>query len=372
MKVNEVILYKVRMRMRNPFTTSFGTEQDRLFLLVEVKNQEGLSGWGECVASERPLYSEEFTQSCWSMLEKFLIPLVLNEELEHPDDLQEKFNVYKRNNMAKSALEGAVWDLFAKSNGKSLASILGGTKSAIEAGISLGIEENIDNLLESIKRKTDEGYKRIKVKIKPGKDLEVLREIRKNYPDIPLMADANSAYTLDDVNLLREMDQFNLMMIEQPLTAGDLIDHAKLQTAIQTPICLDESIHSYENARQAIELGSGKIINMKIGRVGGLTQAKKIHDLCQKENIPLWCGGMLESGIGRAHNIAVTSLANFIFPGDTASSSRYWEKDIIEPEVVVETGVLLIPDKPGIGYEVNREEVKKNTIESRRFEGGAY
>lgn len=367
MKINEIVLYKVKMRMKNPFTTSFGTEHNREFLLVEVKNEEGLSGWGEGVTTERPLYSEEFTQQSWYMLEKFLIPLVVNKEIGHPDELQEQFNVFKRNNMAKSALEGAVWDLYAKSKDVSLSDALGGSKSTVDVGISLGIEDNTDDLLQAIQEKTEEGYKRIKIKIKPGKDLDVLRKVRNHYPDIPLMVDANSAYTLEDVETLKAMDEFNLMMIEQPLTAGDLIDHAKLQKQIDTPICLDESIHSYEDARQAIELGSGKIINMKIGRVGGLTQAKKIHDLCKEADVPLWCGGMLESGVGRAHNIAVASLANFTLPGDTASSSRYWEQDIINPEVIAENGQLTVNDKPGIGYKVDKEEVEKNTIEKKVF-----
>ncbi|MFC4023575.1 o-succinylbenzoate synthase [Oceanobacillus longus] len=367
MKLTEINLYKVNMKMKNPFTTSFGTEHDRLFLLVEIKNEEGLSGWGECVTSEQPLYIEEFTESSWIMLHKFLIPLILNKEINHPDELQEFFKHYKRNNLAKSALDAAVWDLYAKSKGITLAEALGGDSTTIEVGISLGIEENIDTLLENIKQKTEEGYKRIKIKIKPGKDVEVVKVIREHFPDIPLMVDANSAYTLDDIDTLKQLDQFNLMMIEQPLTAGDLIDHAKLQKELKTPICLDESIHSYDDARKAIELGSGRIINMKIARVGGLTQAKKIHDLCEKAGIPMWCGGMLESGIGRAHNIAITSLANFTLPGDTASSSRYWDKDIIEPEVVAQHGVLHLPTKPGIGYDVNIDEVRKHTIEVKSF-----
>lgn len=367
MKINEIVLYKVNMRMKNPFTTSFGTQQDRLFLIVEAKSDAGISGWGECVTTELPLYIEEFTQSAWYMLEKNLIPLVIKEEINHPDELQEKFSPFKRNNLAKSALEGAIWDLYAKTEGKSLAACLGGVHETVEVGISLGIEDNIDDLLASIEQKVEEGYKRIKVKIKPGKDIDVLQKIRNDFPDIPLMVDANSAYTLDDIEVFKQMDQYDLMMIEQPLTAGDLIDHAKLQKEIKTPICLDESIHSYEDARQAIEIGSGKIINMKVARVGGLTQAKKIHDLCEEAGIPLWCGGMLESGVGRAHNIAITSLANFTLPGDTASSSRYWDKDIIEPEVVAENGVLRVPHGPGIGYEVDREELKKNTVESKVF-----
>ncbi|GAA0419138.1 MAG: o-succinylbenzoate synthase [Bacillota bacterium] len=367
MRINEVVLYKMQMQMKNPFTTSFGTEQNREFLLVEVKGDDGISGWGEGVTSERPLYSEEFTLQSWYMLEKFLIPLVVNQEITHPDDLQELFKPYKRNHMAKSALEGAVWDLYAKQCGESLATSLGGTKKRIEVGISLGIEDSYEKLIQAIQEKVDEGYKRIKIKIKPGKDIEVLREVRKHFPNIPLMVDANSAYTLDDINLLKALDEFNLMMIEQPLTAGDLIDHAKLQKQINTPICLDESIHSFEDARQAIELGSCKIINLKIGRVGGLTASKRIHDLCENAGIPLWCGGMLESGVGRAHNIAVAALANFTLPGDTASSSRYWEKDIIQPEVVAKNGVLTVQDAIGIGYEVDRNEVKKHTVAKKVF-----
>jgi len=367
MKINEVSMYKVNMRMKNPFTTSFGTEQARLFIIIEVKNEDGLSGWGECVTSERPLYIEEFTESSWIMLDKFLIPMILKKDIIHPDELQTIFNPFKRNNLAKSAIEGAVWDLYAKSKGIPLSKALGGEKSAIQVGISLGIEDNIETLLDNIKQKNEEGYKRIKVKIKPGKDINVMETVRDHFPDIPLMVDANAAYTLADTEIFKQLDQFNLMMIEQPLAAGDLIDHAKLQKEIKTPICLDESIHSYEDARKAIELGSGRIINMKIGRVGGLTQAKKIHDLCAKENIQMWCGGMLESGVGRAHNIAITSLANFTLPGDTAASSRYWDKDIIEPEVTVEQGILEIPTKPGIGYDVNRDELMQHTKELKIF-----
>lgn len=367
MEMNEIILYKLKMRMKNPFTTSFGTEQDRIFLLVEAKDANGRSGWGEGVASERPLYSEEFTQQSWYMLEQFLIPEVIHRKMDHPNDLQAIFQPYKRNHMAKAALEGAVWDLYAKQNNQSLSQALGGSKNKIEVGISLGIEDSYAKLLENIQGKVNEGYKRIKIKIKPGKDIEVVREVRKHFPSIPLMVDANSAYTLRDIDVLKALDEFDLMMIEQPLAAGDLIDHAKLQKEIKTPVCLDESIHSYNDARQAIELGSCKIINLKIGRVGGLTESKRIHDLCEQAGIPLWCGGMLESGVGRAHNIAIASLANFTLPGDTASSSRYWEKDIIDPEVVAEQGVLTVNDCPGIGYNVLMNEVEKHTMEKKVF-----
>src|SRR5699024_11291611 len=286
----------------------------------------------------------------WLMLKDHLIPLVLNKEITHPDELQETFQVFKRNNLAKSAIEGAKWDLYSKEKNKSLAECQGGVHNTIEVGVCLGIEENTDDLLRSIKEKVQEGYKRIKVKIRPGKDLDVLETIRDTFPDIPLMVDANSAYSLEDIDIFKKMEKYHLMMIEQPLAAGDLIDHAKLQKEIDTPICLDESIHSLENVRQAIEIGSCKIINLKVGRVGGLTESKKIHDLCKQHDIPLWCGGMLESGVGRAHNIAVTSLANFTLPGDTASSSKYWNKDIIEPEVIVQDGKLDVPKGAGIGY----------------------
>lgn len=365
--IDKITVHHVNMRMKNPFTTSFGTEQDRSFLVLEIESEAGVTGWGECVTSSRPLYIEEFTTGAWHMLKEHLIPLVLKQTLEHPNDLQEIFAPFKRNHLAKSAIEGAVWDLYAKTKGQTLSEALGGTKQAVEVGVSLGIEDNLQDLLRNIEEKVDEGYKRIKIKIKPGKDIDVLHHVRDHYPDIPLMVDANSAYTLDDLETLKEMDQFDLMMIEQPLMAGDLIDHATLQKEIETPVCLDESIHSYEDARQAIELGSGKIINMKIARVGGLTQAKKIHDMCVEANIPLWCGGMLEAGIGRLHNIAVASLANFTLPGDTASSSRYWEKDIINPEVVAENGLVNVPEGIGIGHEVDRAELEKNTVKKEVF-----
>lgn len=368
MKIDEVQLYQLKMKMKHPFTASFGTEQEKLFNLVEVKNEDGFSGWGECVASYAPLYSEETTQSCWAILKEFLIPMILYQNLEHPDDVHEAFKVFHRNNMAKASIEGAIWDVYAKSKGISLASALGGVKETIDVGISLGIEDNIDDLLAHIQNHVKQGYKRIKVKIKPGKDIPIVREIRHHFPDLPLMIDANSAYTLNDVETLKELDPYHLMMIEQPLTAGDLIDHAKLQKQLQTPICLDESIQSYEDARQAIEIGSGKIINLKIGRVGGLTEAKKIHDLCEQESIPLWCGGMLESGIGRAHNIALTTLSNFTMPGDTASSSLYWDEDIIQPEVTVKDGTIEVPKSPGIGFQPDREAISNYTVNHQSFQ----
>ncbi|MEH6986231.1 o-succinylbenzoate synthase [Cytobacillus firmus] len=367
MKVTEVGLRHMKMRMKAPFTTSFGTFQDKEFLLLEAKDENGVSGWGESVAFHSPWYNEETLNTNWHMLEDFIIPNLLNKDMEHPDEVSETLSYIRKNNMAKSAFEGAVWDLYAKQKGIPLATALGGTANEIEVGISIGIQDRVEDLLNLIGEYVEDGYKRIKVKIKPGWDVEVMREVRKHFPDIALMADANSAYTLDDIELLKQLDEFDLMMIEQPLASDDIIDHAVLQRELKTPVCLDESIHSYEDARKAIELGSCKIINIKIGRVGGLTESKKIHDLCQERGIPVWCGGMLESGIGRAHNIALTTLSNFVMPGDTAASSRYWEKDLIDPEVTVENGMIRVPEKSGIGYVPNYETIREFTVFEKKF-----
>ncbi|HIW13480.1 MAG TPA: o-succinylbenzoate synthase [Candidatus Salinicoccus stercoripullorum] len=353
MNIKEVKLHQLMMNMKHPFTTSFGTQQDRFITIIEAVDENGLSGFGECVAGEDPLYSEEFMDASLIAMKKYFAPLLLQNEIKHPDDVWELFKPFKRNNMAKAGIEGAVWDLYAKQHDMPLSKLLGGVKDNVDVGVSLGLEETDELLLERIAEKVDEGYKRIKVKIKPGRDVEMIRTIRKKFKDIPLMVDANSAYTLDDIDTLKSLDQFKLMMIEQPLAAGDLIDHAKLQRQLKTPVCLDESIDSYEAASGAIELGSCRIINVKVGRVGGLTQSKKIHDLAKKHHIPLWCGGMLEAGVGRLHNIAITTLSNFTLPGDTASSSRYWYEDIITPEVTAENGVVEVSHKPGIGAEVD-------------------
>ncbi|AZV42463.1 o-succinylbenzoate synthase [Peribacillus asahii] len=367
MIVKEIILRQLKMSMLNPFTTSFGTFQDKDFLLLEVKDEHGNSGWGESVAFHSPWYNEETVKTNWHILEDFLIPGILHKEISHPDEVSEMFAYIRKNNMAKAALEGAVWDLYAKQNGVTLAKALGGERKEIEVGISIGIQKSIDDLLGLIDEYVKEGYKRIKVKIKPGWDVEVMREIRKHFPTVPLMADANSAYRLEDIELLKQLDEFNLMMIEQPLASDDIIDHATLQKELKTPICLDESIHSYEDARKAVELGSCKIINIKVGRVGGLTESKRIHDYCQQHNIPVWCGGMLESGIGRAHNVALTTLSNFVMPGDTAASSRYWNQDVIEPEVMVHDGMITVPEKAGIGYEPNLETIEKFTTIVKKY-----
>lgn len=367
MKITEMTIRHLQMELKSPFTTSFGTFTTKNFLLLEAKDESGTIGWGESVAFDSPWYNEETMKTNWHMLEDFLIPLILHQEITHPDEVSDIFSAIRKNNMAKSTIEGAVWDIYAQQTNQSLAQALGGTKDKIEVGISIGIQNSIEELVELVGGYVQEGYKRIKVKVKPGWDVEVMRSLRNAFPNVAIMADANSAYRLEDAQLLKQLDEFNLTMIEQPLASDDIIDHAKLQQQLATPICLDESIHSLEDARKAVELGSTKIINIKIGRVGGLTEAKKIHDYCAAAGIPVWCGGMLESGVGRAHNVALTALPNFILPGDTASSSRYWEKDIIEPEVIAENGYIQVPQSAGIGYEINRETVESYTVAKKIY-----
>jgi o-succinylbenzoate synthase len=365
--IREVTLHRMVMRLNDPFTTSFGTFQDKEFFVIEMEDETGASGFGESVAFSSPWYNEETVETNKHMMQQFLIPLLLESPIEHPNEVSKRFESIRRNNMAKSALEGAVWDLYAKRNYNPLYKELGGRKQQIDVGISIGIQPTAKELVHVVEGFVNEGYKRMKVKIKPGADYEMLKEVRRHFPDILLMADANSAYTLDDIDTLKKLDELNLMMIEQPLSHDDIFDHATLQSELATPICLDESIHSFEDARKAVELGSCKIINIKIGRVGGLTESKKIHDYCAQQGIAVWCGGMLEAGIGRAHNIALTTLPQFVLPGDTAASSRYWEKDIIVPEVIVENGVIHVPDKPGIGYDVNREVLESYRVDKTVF-----
>lgn len=367
MKITDITIRHLQMKLKAPFTTSFGTFTNKDFLLLEAKDEDGTIGWGESVAFHSPWYNEETLQTNWHILQDFLIPLILNKEINHPDEVSGIFAPIRKNNMAKSTFEGAVWDIYAQQTNQSLASALGGKKDKIEVGISIGIQKSIEDLVALVDEYVKEGYKRIKVKIKPGWDVEVMRTLRENFPNIAIMADANSAYSLEDAELIKQLDAFDLTMIEQPLASDDIIDHAQLQKVLKTPICLDESIHSVEDARKAVELGSTKIINIKIGRVGGLTEAKKIHDYCEANGIPVWCGGMLESGIGRAHNVALTTLSNFILPGDTASSNRYWEKDIIAPEVLAINGYIEVPQTAGIGYAIDREAVESYTVAKKNY-----
>lgn len=365
--IRKVVLHRLVMQLNDPFTTSFGTFNEKEFFIVEMEDEMGCIGFGESVAFSSPWYSEETVETNKHIMEAFLIPLLFQSPIQHPSEVSTRFEPIRRNYMAKSALEGAVWDLYAKRINTPLYQALGGEKQQIDVGISIGIQPTVEELLRVVDGYVQDGYKRMKIKIKPGYDYTVLKEVRKFFPDIALMADANSAYTLSDIEMLKRLDDLNLMMIEQPLAHDDIIDHAKLQAQLATPICLDESIHTIEDARKAIDLGSCKIINIKIGRVGGLTEAKKIHDFCANRGLPVWCGGMLEAGIGRAHNIALTTLPQFNLPGDTAASSRYWKKDIIDPEVIVTQGVIQVPERPGIGYEINRQALESFRIDKTEY-----
>ncbi|KOS66964.1 O-succinylbenzoate synthase [Lysinibacillus contaminans] len=367
MRIEEITIRHLKMAMKAPFKTSFGTIHEKELLLLEVKDVAGTIGWGETVAFVAPWYTEETLKTSWHMLEDFLMPTLLHKEIAHPDEVSKLFAPIRRNCMAKASIEGAVWDIYAQQTNQSLAQALGGNKNLIEVGVSVGIQPSVGKLIELIKSYVQMGYKRVKVKIKPGYDIEVIRAIRTEFRDLPLMADANSAYTLGDIDILQQLDAFDLLMIEQPLAADDIVDHAKLQKQLKTPICLDESITSLEDARKAIELGSCGVINVKIGRVGGLTEARNIHDYCREKGIPVWCGGMLEAGIGRAHNVALTSLANFVLPGDTAGSDHYWYEDIIQPEVIVEDGFIRVPQAIGIGYTPNIDVIEKLTITKKVY-----
>lgn len=365
--IKEVILHHTKVSLIAPFTTSFGTMEQKDVCLVEVVDETGISGWGETVTSNEPYYNEETTATTVYMLKEFLIPRLLKKEISHPNAVHDMLSFVRRNNIAKAAIETAIWDVFAKKNHTSIANLLGGTQTEIAVGKSIGIQDTPDKLVEKVREFVDEGFKKIKVKIKPGADIAYLKAVRDAFPTIPLMADANSAYTLKDIDHLKELDSLNLMMIEQPLSHDDIVDHRILQKELTTPVCLDESVHSLDDARKAIELGSCKIINIKIGRVGGLYEAKRIHDLCMEHDIPVWCGGMLETGVGRAHNIQLTTLKNFTIPGDTAPSAHYWKEDIVTPEIVMDHGIIQVPSGDGIGYEMDRDKLSKVLISSERI-----
>src|SRR5216684_2524666 len=368
--ISSIELREIRLPLIHFFETSFGRTTERRIILVRVNDADGAEGWGECTAGEGPFYCEEWTETAWSTLNAFLAPMVLGKEFEDASGVNALMKSVRGNRMAKAAIEAACWDLASKRAGLPLWRYLGGVNREINCGVSIGIQESPEALLEKIERELAAGYQRIKIKIKPGWDLDVVRTVRQRYPEILLMGDANSAYTLNDVKLFQALDEFNLMMIEQPLAHDDMFDHAELQKQINTPVCLDESIHSAEDARHAIALGSCRIINVKLGRVGGHAEARRVESICRERDVPVWCGGMLESGIGRAHNIAMATLEGFKLPGDVSASSRYWEEDIIEPPVTVsERGTIAAPDKPGIGFEVNRSRLDRLAVRSERVVG---
>jgi O-succinylbenzoate synthase len=366
--ISSIELREIRLPLIHFFETSFGRTTERQIILVRVIDGDGAEGWGECTAGEGPFYSEEWTETAWATLKDFLAPMVVGREVETAAGTNELMKKVRGHRMAKAAIETACWDLESKRAGVPLWKHLGGVHEEIPCGVSIGIQDSRELLLEKIARELAAGYQRIKIKIKPGWDIDVVRRVRERYPDILLMADANSAYTLADVAFFKALDEFNLMMVEQPLAHDDMFDHAELQKQIKTPICLDESVHSAEDARHAIEIGACRIINVKLGRVGGHAEAKRVESACRQVAVPVWCGGMLESGIGRAHNIAMATLAGFTLPGDVSASGRYWHEDIIEPPVTVsERGTIAAPDNPGIGFEVNRSRVDSLTIRSERI-----
>ena len=362
MRLCQATLREIQMPLVRPFETSFGRTSDRRILLVEV-DAGGVSGWGECVAGERPSYSPETTETAWHMLRDFIWPALSRKEFAAAADVWEMLAPIRGQNMAKAAMEAAVWDAEARQKNLPLWKLIGGTLEEIPCGVSIGIQESDEELERVVERELAAGYQRIKIKIKPGYDVEPVARLRRRFPKIRLMVDANSAYGLEDAARLRELDAYYLMMIEQPLGWDDIWSHAELQRQLQTPICLDECIHTQEHAQAAITLGACRIINMKLGRVGGFTPARRIHGLCRDKGIPVWCGGMLESGIGRAHNIALSTLANFTLPGDVTASKRYWTEDVIDPEVIVTPqGTIRVPSGAGIGYEPRRERIERLTV----------
>ncbi|MFN0279110.1 MAG: o-succinylbenzoate synthase [Pyrinomonadaceae bacterium] len=363
--IRSVELTEINMPLVHFFETSFGRTYERRIILVRVEDTDGVEGWGEVTCGEKPSYSEEWTDSAWVTIEKILAPMVVGKSFEQAADVWGALLKVHGHRMSKASIETACWDLEARKLGVPLWQYIGGTQSEIECGVSIGIQNSVEQLFEKIQTELDAGYRRIKIKIKPGWDYDVIRQVRERFGDVPLMGDANSAYTLDDIELFKRMDEFGLMMFEQPLAHDDMLDHAKLQKEIKTPICLDESIRSPDDARKAIELGACRIINVKLGRVGGFSQAKQIEEICRNANIPVWCGGMLESGIGRAHNIAMSTLAGFALPGDVSASKRYWCEDIIEPAVEVSAnGTITATEGPGIGFNVRRDWIEKTKLKS--------
>jgi o-succinylbenzoate synthase len=362
MRIDAIILRELHVPLVRPFETSFGITRNRRILLAEVQS-EGLTGWGECTAGERPFFSSESTDTAWQLMVNELAPMLAAESPEHGGECPRIFHSVRGNPMAKAALENAIWDLEAQREGISLSRLIGGVRDTIPCGVSLGIQSSISELLSIIECELATGYQRIKLKCKPGWDVEVFDRVRNRWPGIMLSCDANSAYRLRDEDHLVSFDAFDLLMIEQPLWHDDFYFHSVLQRRLNTPICLDESIRNRRDALAAIEMESCRIINIKLGRVGGFSEAIAIHNAALERGIPVWCGGMLESGVGRAHNIALSTLENFTLPGDVSASARYWAEDIIEPEITINPqGEILIPDSPGRGYEVRADLVDRLTV----------
>ena len=362
MRIDAIILRELHIPLVRPFETSFGVTRNRRVILAEIQS-EGLTGWGECTAGEHPFFSPESTDSAWAVIVNELGPMLAAEPPQHGGECPNIFRRVRGNRMAKATLENAIWDIEAQREAVPLYQLLGGESEVIPCGVSLGIQPSIPELLAVIEKELAAGYQRIKLKCKPGWDVEVFAKVRTHWPDIMLSCDANSAYRLGDADHLVSFDAFDLLMIEQPLWHDDFFYHSMLQKRLETPICLDESIHNRRDALAAIEMESCRIINIKLGRVGGFSEAIAVHNAAQERGIPVWCGGMLETGIGRSHNIALSTLQNFTLPGDVSASARYWAEDIIEPEVKVSSaGEIAVPDTPGRGYEVRTDLVERLTV----------
>ncbi len=362
-RIDRIVLREIRMPLVHFFETSFSRTTHRRIILVEAV-QDGVSGWGEVTCGEHPFYNEEWTDAAWMIVRDYVAPRVLGVSVESAAQVADRTAHIRGHFMSRGGLEAAVWDLEARLKSLPLwEHIGGGWFKEIACGVSIGIQDNVPQLLATIEKELSAGYQRIKIKIKPGWDVDVVREVRNKFPSIRLMADANSAYTLADADKLKALDEFRLMMIEQPLAHDEIVDHATLQAQIATPICLDECIRTVHHAEQAIRLRACGILNIKLGRVGGFREALRIHDLAQAESIPVWCGGMLESGVGRAHNIALSTLPNFVLPGDVSASKRYWERDIISPPVEVSPqGTIAVSDQPGFGYELDQDYIRHLTV----------
>jgi O-succinylbenzoate synthase len=361
MRLQKMTLREIHLPLLSPFETSFGKTSLRRILLVEAE-ANGVTGWGESTAGEGPFYSYETVETSWLILRDYLWPMLKGREFSSAGEVWDALALVRGHNMAKAAIETAMWDVEARQKNVPLAKLIGGTLEEIPCGVSIGLQPTIPELLAKVEKELAAGYQRIKVKIKPRMDITLVSALRERFPRIRLMVDANSAYSLKDTPLLKALDAFYLIMIEQPLGWDDIFSHAQLQKQIETPICLDECIHDLDQTRAAIEMKACGIINIKLGRVGGHTAARRMHDLCQAKSIPVWCGGMLESGIGRAHNIAMSSLANFNLPGDVSASRRYWAEDIIEPEVEVsKQGTIRVPTAPGIGYTPRVDRIESLT-----------
>jgi o-succinylbenzoate synthase len=362
MRITRIDLLHVRMELVRGFETSSHRKNDLNHILVRVHNDAGQIGWGECAVPTDPYYCPETTETAWSVLRDFMAPTVIGQEIVSPEDLLARYAKVRGNNFARSGLEMAYWALLATAEGKPLAQMLGATRPAITSGVSLGIERDVERLLEVVGEFVAQGYPRVKLKIAPGWDVRPVSAVRERWPDLPLQVDANSAYTLDQIPLIKALDGFGLLMIEQPLGVDDIVDHARIQAELETPICLDESIHTADDARKALDLNAGRIINIKTSRLGGLLEAKKTHDLCYARGIPVWCGGMHEYGVGRAANVAIAALPGFTLPGDVSGSDKYYARDITTVPILATDGAIPVPTTPGLGYDVDEEYVRAQTV----------